>query len=192
MSGRLHPNQNPLAHASGAVALHARRGQIHQRVPFVMANAMAGDSLFQDRDRLAYEAIDLSGLLDAGRLEVTNMTFTSSDLRGAASGTVDLAEDAELAMVVGVFFFPRLDGLIQKIPILNRVFLGRNRNLVGAYFSVEGPVQSPSARVVPTESIVQGGAGMVLALPAFVVGGIQQIQSMVIPRARPRERDEDS
>ncbi len=193
VSGKLHPNENPLAHASGAVALHARTGEIHQQIPIVLAVVMAGDRFapFQDRDRIPYDAIDLSGRMSEGRLEIINLTLTSPDVRGAASGTLDFAEDAELAMVVGIFFFPRLDGLIQKIPLLNRVVLGRNRNLVGAYFSLDGPIGSPAARVVPLESLAQGGAGMVLALPAFVVGGIQRIQSMVIPRTTTREADQN-
>ncbi len=191
VEGPLLPNQNPLAHARGAIALHARSGEIHQKVPLLLALAIAGEgtSPLGDRDRITYEAIDLVGRVEDGTLTATNMTLTAKDLRGAASGTLDLAQDNELEMVIGVFFFPRLDGLIQKIPLLNRVMLGRDRNLVGAYFALRGPLGEPSARVLPSQSLVQGAGGVIMALPAFVLGGIQQIQSMVIPSAKPQKSD---
>ena len=182
--GPLVPNENPLANATGAVAFHAREGDIHRRVPFLLAIVLASKRFqpFKNRDRIAYQAIDLSGTLEGGVLNVGNLTLTSSDVRAAASGTLDLDSDAELDMALGVFFFPTLDGVIQKIPILNRIFLGRNDNLVGAYFAVDGPISGPKARIVARDSLTQGGAaGMVLAVPAFVLGGFQEIRSMVTP-----------
>ena len=193
IEGPLVPNENPLAHVRGALSLNGRDGEIRQEVPFVLALAMAGKGLgpFGDRDRIAYDAIDLVGRVEEGVLEMTNLTLTSPDLRGAASGNLDFGDEGELEMVVGLFFFPRLDGLIGKIPLLNRVILGRDRNLVGAYFAVEGPLAGPSARVLPTRSLVQGAGGMVMAVPAFVLSGIQQIQSLVIPQSKAPEGDRD-
>ena len=184
-AGPLVPNENPLARATGAVALHARAGDIHREVPFLLAIVLASKRFqpFKDHDRIAYDAIDLSGTLEGGVLEIGNLTLSSSDVRAAASGTLELDADVELDMAMGVFFFPTLDGVIQKIPILNRIFLGRNDNLVGAYFSLTGPITGPEARIVARESLTQGGAaGMVLAVPAFVLSGFQEIRSMVTPR----------
>ena len=95
-----------------------------------------------------------------------------------------------------MFFFPGLDSLIDRVPILNRVILGRNGNLVGAYFALTGQWGEPEASLIPIQ-IDRDGPGRASSprgLPGFVLGGIKRIQSVILPserrRAGPRSRDE--
>jgi len=62
------------------------------------------------------------------------------------------------------------------------VILGKNNNLVGAYFSLTGRWSQPEAGLIPIRSIATGPAGFLTeGLPGFVMGGIKRIQSVLLP-----------
>ena len=55
--------------------------------------------------------------------------------------------------VIGIFYFRALDRVIGVFPILNRMLLGTDDNLVSTYFAVSGPWGDPRARIIPSKSI---------------------------------------
>ncbi len=103
-----------------------------------------------------------------------------------ASGTLSVEAPHEIQGVAGIFFFPTLDRVIDRLPLVNRVLLGSNGNLVGAYFALQGKVESPTARIIPVKSLgAMGPASFILeGLPDFVRGGIQRIQEVMEWRTR--------
>jgi hypothetical protein len=98
-----------------------------------------------------------------------------------ASGEVDLAGPPYATeAVVALFLFRNLDTVIGKLPILNRVLLGEDENLINAYFALSGPFMEPRARLIPVKSLAAGPASFVLeGLPAFVRGGLRRLLSML-------------
>jgi hypothetical protein len=97
-----------------------------------------------------------------------------------ATGEMAITEPFELEAVMGVFLFPTLDSVIGRVPLLNRVLLGPDENLVNAYFALTGPWREPDARLVPMKSLASGPASFVFeGLPAFVRGGIRRIQAVL-------------
>jgi hypothetical protein len=180
LRGSLVPGAPTLADASGVITLRARDGVLRERIPVLMAIAVASDRFnpFGARDELPYDAIDLVGHVETGKLSIESLTVDAPSLRIGASGTAYVVEPFALEGVVGLFLFPDLDSLVGKVPLLNRVFLGGDESLVGAYFSIGGDWKTPSAELVPMKTLsTSAPASFVLEdVPNFVVGGIKRIQ----------------
>lgn len=188
LQSRLVLGQSVLYGAEGTVSLQARTGRIHRRLPLLLAIAGHRFNPFGDRERLPYRAVDLVGLLHDGDLRVHVLSLSAPNLRAAVQGHAQLSAPWQIEGVMGLFFFPLLDNLIDLIPLLNRVILGKNGNLVGAYFALDGTLPAPRARLVPGRSLMEGPAGSVLlSVPNFVFDGIRGIQSIVQPRGRSDE-----
>lgn len=188
LQSRLVLGQSVLHGADGTVSLQARSGRIHRRLPLLLAIAGHRFNPFGDRERLPYRAVDLVGLLRDGDLRVHVLSLSAPNLRAAVQGHAQLSAPWQIEGVMGLFFFPLLDNLIDLIPLLNRVILGKNGNLVGAYFALDGTLPAPRARLVPGRSLMEGPAGSVLlSVPNFVFDGIRGIQSIVQPRSRSDE-----
>jgi hypothetical protein len=81
---------------------------------------------------------------------------------------------------VALFFFRNLDSLISKVPLLNRVLLGEDKNLINAYFALSGPFGGPEARLIPVKTLSSGPASFMLeGFPAFVRGGLSRLRSVL-------------
>ena len=79
---------------------------------------------------------------------------------------------------------PSLDQVLAKIPILNRLLLGTDANLVAAYFQVSGPWKEPVVKsiLLPRSA---GPASVVLqGVPMFVMRGIHALGSIIKPEAQ--------
>jgi hypothetical protein len=196
IEGQLRPGLNPLGDARGLLALHARDGRIHRRIPIMVAIALASDQFnpFADREELPYQAIDAVARVKKGKLVFDNVQLHAPTLRMGATGKGFVIEPYALEGVVGLFFFPGLDSLIDRVPILNRVILGRNNNLVGAYFQLTGQWGAPEASLIPIQTIATGPTGFLTeGIPGFVLGGIRRIQSVILPSEEPpAPSDEDT
>ena len=184
VEGQLRQGLNPLGDARGLLALHARDGQINRKIPIMVAIALASDQFnpFLDREQLPYQAIDAVARVKKGKLVFDNVQLHAPTLRMGATGKGGVIEPYALEGVVGLFFFPGLDSLIDRVPILNRVILGRNGNFVGAYFQLTGKWEEPEASLIPIQTIATGPTGFLTeGIPGFVLGGIRRIQSVILP-----------
>jgi hypothetical protein len=184
ISGQLRPGLNPLGDAKGLIAMHARAGTVNEKIPVMLAIALASDRFnpFGARDELPYDAIDAVARVEEGKLVFESLQLHAPTLRMGATGEGGVVDPYALEGVVGLFFFPGLDSLIERVPIFNRVILGKNNNLVGAYFSLTGRWDAPDASLIPIQSIATGPAGFLTeGLPGFVMGGIKRIQSVLLP-----------
>jgi hypothetical protein len=186
IAGELLPGLPPLAAARGWLAAHGRDGRIHEEIPPLLAVVMASGRLdpFRSDRTLAYDAIDLVGRVDGGRLHSEAAILVGPTVRMVADGSLGAVEPHDMEAVLGVFFFPGLDSLIDRVPLLNRVILGANGNLVGAYYALTGAWDHPGARLIPVKSLAAGPASFVLEdIPSFVWGGIKRIQAVLAPGA---------
>ena len=72
--------------------------------------------------------------------------------------------------------------MISRLPLLNRVLLGEDENLINAYFALSGPLGEPEARLIPVKTLSAGPASFMLeGFPAFVRGGLSRLRSMLVP-----------
>ena len=97
----------------------------------MLAIALASDRFnpFGAREELPYDAIDAVARVEEGQLVFDSLQLHAETLRMGATGKGGAVEPYALEGVVGLFFFPGLDSLIDRVPILNRVILGEKRKL---------------------------------------------------------------
>ena len=183
ISGHLHQGLSLFTDAEGMVSLHAREGKFHQELPLFVAIAVASDRFdpFRSRDELPYTTIDLVGRIEKGVLHSEFLALDAPSLATVVSGQVGLTPPYDVEAVVGMFLFRTLDSLIDRVPVLNRVILGRDKNLVGAYFAMTGTWKEPKAQLVPIKSFAEGPAHFMLEGPGFLWSGLKRLDSLLSP-----------
>lgn len=182
-----------LEHASlfqdmgGAASLRLLDGEILQRMNVLLALAAASDTLnpFRSLETIPYERIEAKLTLQDGFAATDGFSLLGPSLRMVGTGRVDLVGPQHLfEAVLGIFYFRTLDRVIGAFPILNRMLLGSDDNLISTYFALSGPWGKPSARLIPVKSFASGPASFVLeGLPAFVRGGLSVIEEILTPDA---------
>lgn len=184
--GHLVPGRSPLDEATGTLTLHAREGRVHRRLPPLLAIATASGSLnpFDGDAELPFQAVDMAAVLEGGRLRSEHFALVGPTVRMAARGSVAVARPHDVEATVGMFLFPGLDALLDRLPLLNHVLLGPNGNLVGAYLALDGPFEAPHARLVPIRSIATGPASLVFErVPGLLFGGFRMLRGAIAPPA---------
>lgn len=184
--GHLVPGQRGaknLDDAVGPVSARVRDGEIRRRLNVMMAIAAASDTLnpFRSRDVIPFRKIELELQLDKGIAHIDSMSLTGPAIRMVGTGTVDIVnEPHELQGVVALYFFKTLDRVLGMVPIVNKLLLGEDENLVAAYFAVSGPWGEPKASVIPIKTLLAIPTNIVVeGVPAFVRSGIAQIERVL-------------
>ncbi len=181
-TGSLDPDSPLSAGLSGLLEIQAQDGSIQQAVPAVVAIALASEMFnpFAQREKVRFERIDTLLEFEQGRLQTDSFKMEGPDVRAVASGSADVgrephAIDAEIVL----FLFRPVDSVIEKIPLLNLLLLGKNENLVAAHFELEGTWSDPKARLVPLRSLTQGPGSLLFeTLPNLLVRGLQELDSL--------------
>jgi hypothetical protein len=194
LRGALRPGSELLASADGAFSLHMRDGTVRQQARLLLAIAMASETLnpFRERGTIRYAAMDVEGRVANGSYWIDTFAIDGPALRAAANGRIGATGAHETELVMGLFFFRSVDGVIGRVPILNRVMLGKDANLIGAYVALTGPWERVGARVIPTRTLMRGPVGFVFeGLPSFVMGSLRRVQAL-LPTGEPAPGPEDS
>jgi AsmA-like C-terminal region len=182
LTGALRAGQPTLGNARGGFSLHARDGLIRQRFRLLLAVGMASETLnpFREQGTIRYGAMDAEGRVGDGDFLVDTFAIDGPALRAAASGRIGTTDDHATELVMGLFFFRTLDDVIGRLPVLNRVLLGKEGNLVGAYVALTGPWEGLETKIIPMKTLLKGPVGFVFeGLPSFVVGGLRRVQDLL-------------
>ncbi len=180
LSGLLVAGHDLLADSSGPATLRLRNGEILKRMNVLFSIAQASDTLnpFRSRETIPYERIDAPLQIAGGLASTDALSLEGPALRLVGTGHVNVVQSPhEVEAVIGIFYFRALDRVIGVFPILNRMLLGTDDNLVSTYFAVSGPWGDPRASIIPSKSIASGPVSFVLeGLPAFVLGGLSTLE----------------
>ncbi|MBW2399804.1 MAG: AsmA-like C-terminal domain-containing protein [Deltaproteobacteria bacterium] len=189
--GSLRPGVPLMEDFTGLLEVVATDGVVRRAVPAVVALALASQAYnpFIRRDEVRYERAETTLEFQDGAMSTTGFFLDGPDLRVFASGTLDVLRPPHLVDAqVALFLFRQIDKVIEKIPIVNRLLLGTNDNLIGAHFKLTGPWEGPDATTVPLSALAsgpasiieQGPASVVLqTLPMFMMKGVEAIESML-------------
>jgi hypothetical protein len=181
--GRLRGEESPFVGATGHATMMARDGVLRRDLPPLLAITVASEAVnpVADREEIPYDGIDAVLELEGGILRTESLSLQGPWLRAMVSGEVDVIHSPNpTESVVALFFFRNLDSLISKVPLLNRVLLGEDENLINAYFALSGPFGEPKARLIPVKTLSSGPASFVLeGFPAFVRGGLSRLRSVL-------------
>jgi hypothetical protein len=196
LSAKLIPRGNILRELTGPLSLKLRDGEINQRMNLLLAIAAASDTFnpFRSRETLPYDEIDGALALERGFVRAESLSLVGPAVRLVANGRVDVVDPPyRVEAVAGVFFFKTLDTVISKVPLVNRLLLGKDDNLWAAWFALTGPWADPEARVLPQTLLTSGPVGIVTeGVPGFVRSGIETLTRLLgggEPELGPRQAD---
>lgn len=190
LTGRMAPGAKLSPTLDGLIEVAAHDGDIRQEVPAVMAIALASEMLnpFKHREIVRYDRLETTLEFDEGTMRTDGLLLEGPDARAFASGEADIgAEPHPLDVEVVLFLFRPVDSVIQKIPIVNFLLLGRNDNLMAAHYRLTGPWAKPEAHLVPLRTIaaVPGTSLVLETVPDLVKRGIEALDSLINPEEAP-------
>lgn len=183
LDGRFDPTAPLSDSLEGLIDVDARDGKLRKDVPAVMAIALASDVLapLARREWVRFDQMKSLLELGHGQLRTDSLTLDGPDARAFASGEVSIGKkphaiDIELVL----FLFRNVDRVLDKIPIVNFVLLGPNRNLLAAHYSLSGSWEAPSARLVPLDTLTAGPGTLVFeGLPSIVTRGLAALGGLL-------------
>ena len=182
LRGSLRPGHPTLGDADGGFSLHVRDGVIRQRFRLFLAVAMASETLnpFRERGTIRFGAMDVEGTLQSGTWVVDTAQIDGPALRALVHGRVGAVAPNPVEGVMALFFFRSVDRAIGWLPLVNRALLGRDKNLLGAYFALSGPWSGINASVLPVKSLASGPASVVLeGVPMALQQGVRVLEKMI-------------
>jgi hypothetical protein len=183
VEGSFDPSASLGASLEGLIEVNARDGTLRKKVPAAMAVALAGDVLtpISKLERIRYERMAALLALGEGRVATQALSVDGPDARAFARGGVTIGEKPHLLDVeLVLFMFRNVDWVIDKIPIVNFLLLGPNRNLLAAHYQISGTWDEPSARLVPVQSFTRGPGTLVFErLPSIVERGLEALGGLV-------------
>jgi hypothetical protein len=179
LEGSFDPAAPLAAGLAGLIEVDAREGTLRKEVPAVMALALASEVLspIGRRERVRYDRIRTLLELDRGRLSTESLSLDGPDARAFASGRVALGKPPHaIEAQVVLFLFRPMDRVLDKIPIVNFLLLGPNRNLLAAHYELAGSWEDPNVRLVPLETLASGPGTLVFErLPSIVERGLEAL-----------------
>jgi hypothetical protein len=183
LEGAFDPEAPLGASLVGLVDVDARDGTLRKQVPAVMALALASEVLqpIGRRESVRYDRIRALLELDRGRLATRALSLDGPDARAFARGQVAIGPpphplDAEVVL----FLFRPVDQVLDKIPIVNFLLLGPNRNLLAATYALSGTWEEPKADLVPLETLTTGPGTLVFeSLPSIVARGLEALGGLI-------------
>ncbi|MEB2346749.1 MAG: AsmA-like C-terminal domain-containing protein [Deltaproteobacteria bacterium] len=183
LSAKLIPRENILRELVGPVSAKLRDGEINQRMNLLLAIAAASDTFnpFRSRKVLPYDEIDGAFAFERGFVRGESISLVGPAARLVGNGRVNVLDAPyPVEAVVGVYFFKSLDAVISRVPLVNRLLLGKDDNLLAAWFALTGPWLDPQARLLPKTLLASGPMGIVTeGVPGFVRSGVETLARLL-------------
>jgi hypothetical protein len=183
VEGSFDPTAPHGAALEGLIEVDARDGTLRKKVPAAMRAALSDAVLspISKLERIRYDRMRALLELGGGRVATDVLSVDGPDARAFASGGVTIGEKPHLMDVeLVLFLFRNVDRVLDKIPIVNFLLLGPNRNLLAAHYRISGSFEDPSAALVPLQSFTRGPATLVFErLPSIVERGLEALGGLV-------------
>ncbi|MBW2712998.1 MAG: hypothetical protein JRC77_04535, partial [Deltaproteobacteria bacterium] len=191
--GKLVPGDSILHHTTSTGTLLARDGRVTTRLPLLVSIAKASESFnpFGSRKYLDYTYIEGEIAFIEGDLAWERLAFKGPDIRLLLSGRMGVIEkDPPVEAIVGVLMFGKVDAVISKIPLVNFILLGEDKNLLGTYFKVTGTRSNLKSRIIPTKALTFGPTDLVFGgLPDYMPDEDDRVPQLM-PWRKPESEEE--
>jgi hypothetical protein len=184
--GALRPGESVFDSMTGLLDLRVTDGRIFMVSPPVVAVAAASEELedFDPKDVIEFDRAETVLEFDHGLMSSESFAIDGPKLGVFATGRVDLAgNEHEVDAEVALFLFRKLDRVLGKIPLLNRLLLGSDENLVAAAYEITGPWKAPQVAAIslprsagPTSKVLHG-------VPHLLKRGLSAVAGLIRPRS---------
>jgi hypothetical protein len=156
LTGRVRTDYSFIAELDGRVRIQAKNGVVRTNLPLLLrlGKATEGFNPFANADELAYES--MAGTLEIahGRLRMENFEL-EGPLRVYANVRLDTNQSpGRIRAIVGIFLFRTPNQIFSSIPLLKSFLPGSDRGLIGAYFKVKGPLDSPDVDALALKTLM--------------------------------------
>tara|TARA_B100000315_G_scaffold256578_1_gene302820 strand:- start:775 stop:4143 length:3369 start_codon:yes stop_codon:yes gene_type:complete len=110
---------------------------------------------------LAFDSIKATLNIKKGAMTIENLAINSPIMKIGGVGHYDIPSN-DMNIVVAVSPFGSYENILNKIPILNKIFAGgdQRRGILTTLFEVKGPLSNPEVTVMPGESMTSGLTGL--------------------------------
>ena len=174
--GKLDPGAAFLAAAGVDVEIELTEGELSQlpaAIKVARLPSLQGVRGLFGRP-LPYTSITGRIGIDSGTLTARDFALLGPELRILLDGTVDLiAEERTTDIVVVLLFLRTLDGVIEQVPLLGPLILGKKGNLVSQAFEITGPFEDPSVTPLAPSAIrtaLRGTSDVLRYLGSWIPG----------------------
>jgi hypothetical protein len=141
LTGSLGPERAFLDQADFDLRVRVEKGTVRDLPTMVaLARVTSGDAGGLFGQPLPYDQICADFKLQAGKLRTEDFEIRGSALRALVVGEIDIASEENLTdLVVAVFPLQRVEALVDKIPVVGSIVLGKDGGLIALYVHLEGP-----------------------------------------------------
>ncbi|MEF3168396.1 MAG: AsmA-like C-terminal region-containing protein [Deltaproteobacteria bacterium] len=152
---------------SGSVAVSSSGGRIRRLTllakVFSVVNVLdifSGGLPDLFTEGFAYDRFDMEGAIADNVFEIEHLYVNGKGLNIFAEGKVDLAEfDSDLTILIAPF--KTVDFVLRNIPLIGRVFGGKDGAFISIPVGVRGPLSDPSVTILPPSAVGSGLLGFV-------------------------------
>jgi hypothetical protein len=160
-------HEDPLREASeGLVAFTSHNGRIERWTllsqlfgTLNIIGLLQGDHPEYTKKGFQYDTFVITGELRNGNLYLKEAVIDAHSMKIVGEGKIDLVK-GEADMVVLVAPLKTIDTIMNHIPVLGRIFTGKNGLFVSVAFRVKGPLDNPTITPLPAEAVGSGLWGM--------------------------------
>ncbi len=182
--GVLKTEQPFFSNLTGLLDLTVVEGAIRKVTPSVVAiaEATADINSYDPSEIVPFDRVESLLEFADGRLRSSSFSLDGPRIGIVSSGELELVAPIKtIDAQVYVFLFRKLDRVLSKIPILNRMLLGTDENLVAAAFDVSGTWSDPKIEPILLPSSAGSTSQVLQGVPHFVMRGIRALGSLVKP-----------
>lgn len=171
-------NQRPLKFLNGDISFNLKEGRIQRFT--ILSKILTILNIYQifklNFDEflskgMPYKSIKGTLLLKDGVIYTEDLFLDSDQIRISAVGSVDLVRD-ELDFNLGVEPLVTVDKILNHIPVIGKIFTGKDKSLVVSYFKVRGNLHNPEVKVVPLKSLTRKVSSLleqILGIPQQII-----------------------
>ena len=104
---------------------------------------------------MPYKSIKGTLTVKDGVLSTEDLFLDGDQMRISGVGSINLPLD-ELNLSLAVEPLVTVDKILNNIPIIGKIFTGKDKSLIVSYFKVTGKIADPKVKVVPLKSLTRG------------------------------------
>jgi uncharacterized protein YhdP len=104
---------------------------------------------------MPYKSIKGTLTIKDGVISTEDLFLDGDQMRISAVGSINLPMD-ELNLNLAVEPLVTVDKILNNIPIIGKIFTGKDKSLIVSYFKVTGKIADPEVKVIPLKSLTRG------------------------------------
>ncbi len=146
---------------------------------FSIVNIISIDELF--KRGLPYRSITGDFKIKKGVITTDDLLFDSDSMRMSAVISLDTTRKT-IDSTLGVHPFVTIDKIVTNIPLVGWIIGGKEKSSVSLYYTIKGPLKTPSVEPARIKNIQKGILGKIERLITSPIKVIQMGSDILVPK----------